>query len=222
MLSSVIKYLALSVLACASGGQKPPNGHHLLNQAEKLYQGAQSIHLMVEKVVKMELLNKTRISKGEMWITSGGKLRWETQSPNKQLIVINPKTVWLVDYPQSEEEPVAILKARQPKKSQPQALVTFLMGQGKISDSFRIKEFKKGAGEVAGVITLSPKESPSNIKTITLEISKGKPVIRSLKFVDDIGNETSLKFSEAAFDNGFEDKLFEFDPPKNSEITVVD
>src|SRR5690349_18363811 len=134
-------FLSLVIISCQAFAA--PKSASLLLSVEDRYKAAKSVKMSVSKTLKMKLLEKEKRSEGLIQIKKGGKLRWETTSPEHSLIVVGKRTVWIVDYPTDPEEKVAILKASNPKKSQPQAVVAFLLGEGRISDEFKVKSQKK-------------------------------------------------------------------------------
>lgn len=212
--------LAFSLILAspAFGGAAPSK---LLSQVENHYRQAKTVKMLVSKTLTMKLLEKEKKSEGLIQIKKGGKLRWETTSPDHSLIIVGKRTVWMVDYPADPEEKVAILKATNPKKSQPQAVVAFLMGEGQISDEFKVKSEKKDK-EGLTAINLSPRQSSDQVKWLTLFVDVQNKNIEKLKFEDTVGNLTELDFKEIQFDQPIDEKVFQFTPPPNGDVTVID
>jgi outer membrane lipoprotein-sorting protein len=192
----------------------------VLKGTEDHYRKAHTITMDVEKILNLKLLQKEKHSLGLIKIKSGGKLRWETLKPEHSLIVINSKVVWMVDYPSDPDEKITVLKANHPKKSQPQALVAFLIGQGRIGDSFKIKSELKKAEKTE--IQLVPKSGDDPFHWLKLVIDSKAKTIEKVYFEDAVGNLTELDFSKIIFDSEIDGELFKFSPPKNSQVTVID
>jgi outer membrane lipoprotein carrier protein len=174
----------------------------------------------VNKTVTLKLLEKVKKSSGDIQVKKGGRLRWETKEPDHSLIVVNKEAVWLVDYPAEPEEKVAVLKAQNPKKSQPQALVAFLLGQGHITDEFTVK----GEALKGDTITynLKPKDKQSQVSSLMVVVNKKAKSIDRITFEDSVGNLTDLEFKSISFDEKVDDELFKFVPPKGSDVTIID
>jgi outer membrane lipoprotein carrier protein len=217
MRKTILGALFVSLASPAFGAVK---NSKLLTQVEDRYRAAKTVKMVVNKTLKMKLLEKEKRSEGLIQIKKGGKLRWETTSPEHSLIVVGKRAVWIVDYPADPEERIAILKATNPKKSQPQAVVAFLMGEGHISDEFRVKSEKKGEGGLTDV-HLVPKLKTEQVRWLTLSVGAEKN-IEKLSFEDTVGNITELTFKEIVFDSPMENKVFEFTPPENADVTVID
>ena len=192
----------------------------LLKEVEEHYRAAHTIKMTVNKIIKLKLLQKEKQSDGVISIKRGGKLRWETQSPEHSMVLADGKFIWLVDYPAEQDEKVHIIKATNPRKSQPHAIVAFLLGQGRISDDFAvISETPEEAG--VSKLDLQPRENIDQVQWLTLFINKDDRSITKLNFEDSIGNITELSFKDIQFDKELDKKTFSFKPPKGAELTVL-
>lgn len=193
----------------------------LLKEVEDHYRNADSIKMDVSKKLKLKLLQKEKKSSGLIHVKKGGRFRWETKEPEHSLILVDGKFVWLVDYPPDKDEKLTILKAANPKRSQPHALVAFLMGKGHISDEFKVKEENQiGKGRVR--LSLEPKDKNSQIEKLQLILNPDKKTIDEVSFDDSVGNTTYVEFSNIEFDKEISESLFKFVPPKDAEVTIID
>jgi len=214
--------LALCVLApqILRGGESKPKSNPLLGEIEAHYRTAKSVKMGVDKLVKLKLLDKEKKSKGTIQIKRGGKLRWETETPDHSLVLVDGRVIWLVDFPADAEEKPSVIKATNPRKSQPHAVVAFLMGQGKISDDFAVvSQTSEGPGEFK--LDLKPRQNVDQVQWLTLYVDKGDRSIDKLSFEDSIGNVTELKFKNIEFDKEIKSEVFKFKPPKNADVTVI-
>jgi outer membrane lipoprotein carrier protein len=194
----------------------------LLREVENQYRNAKTVKMEVSKTLTMNLLKKEKKSKGRILIKAGGKLRWDTDEPTKSLVLMDGKTIWLVDYPSDPDEKISVLKARNPKKSQPHTVVAFLMGKGHISDDYLVDgKIEKGAAGTK-VITLKSKSPEPQVKNLKLHVAESNKAITAISFDDLLGNSTTLEFSGIAFNEEIDNKVFQFKPPKNSEVTPID
>ncbi|MDZ4677205.1 MAG: outer membrane lipoprotein carrier protein LolA [Oligoflexia bacterium] len=216
-LTIIIATVVMTVLFF-SNAQAKTSKH--LREVEDRYRNTQTVKMHVSKTVKSQLLDKVKTSQGEIQVKKGGRLRWETTEPDHSLIVVNKDAVWLVDFPTEKDEKIAVLKAQQPKKSQPQALVAFLMGQGHITSDFVSKSETTNGDSVS--YNLKPKDKQAQVIWLTVVVNKKTKTIETIMFEDTISNTTTLEFSDIKFDLPMEDELFKFIPPKNSDVTLID
>jgi len=119
-----------------------------------------------------------------------------------------------------EDEKPNIIKATNPKKTQPHQVVAFLLGQGKISNDFNVTE-EKSLDSKNVRLELKPKSSEDEVKGLTLVLDKNKKEIEKLSFKDSVGNITELEFTDIQFDKEMDKAVFKFTPPKGVEITVL-
>lgn len=192
----------------------------LLNDVEKHYRDAQSVKMDVTKTLKLSLLDQEKKSEGTIKIKKGGLLRWESMAPTHTLVLADGKYIWLVDYAQGEDEKPNIIKATNPKKTQPHQVVAFLLGQGKISSDFIVTE-EKSLDPHNTKLELKPKSEEDEVKWLTLVVDKDKKEIEKLSFQDSVGNITELDFKNVQFDTEMNKAVFKYSPPKGAEITVL-
>jgi outer membrane lipoprotein carrier protein len=176
--------------------------------------------MAVTKILKLPLLDKEKTSQGVIQIKRGGFLKWETEEPNHSLVVSDGKYIWLVDYMAGEEEKPNIIKAANPKKSQPHAVVALLLGQGRMSDDFKVVGEKKVDSSLVQ-LELKPKHDLDQVHWLKLTINKDKNEIEKTSFEDAVGNITELSFNKIEFDSEIDSKVFKFVPPKGADITVL-
>ncbi len=149
-----------------------------------------------------------------------GRFRWETTEPDHSLVLADGKNLWLVDYPREEDEKPNIIKAANPKHSQPHAVVAFLLSEGKISDDFSVTKEEGKDGDLVS-LSLKPKDKASQIHWLKLSVNKSESEIEKISFEDTVGNITDLSFKNIRFDQKLEDSQFKFKAPKGADVTVI-
>ncbi len=188
---------------------------------EKKYQSANTIQMDVLKKLRIPLLEKEKLSEGTIKIMKGGKFKWEVTKPDHSMVLLTPAAVWAVDYPREEGEKVSVIKSRKPKKNQSPAIVTFLMGQGSLSKSFKILSAVKAGGDT-DKIELEAKSKNEAVKNMTVIVNRKEVIIEKINFEDSVGNLTELEFSNVKFDEKFEKTEFKLSLPKNADVNIVD
>ncbi len=215
-----MRFSIISLIILAFWLSVGAKGTNHLQSVEKAYRDAKTVSMKVNKTIRMELLQKETKSKGKMVIKKGGLLRWDVEGPEKSLVLMDGKVIWMVTYPSDPEEKVSVIKANNPKKSQPHAVIAFLMGKGKISDEFKVLSEKKQGADLVE-ISLKAKQEEAQIPVLTLVVHAKKNTIESVTYQDAMGNETELSFSDIEFDKELGEKTFQFSPPENADINVI-
>ena len=68
------------------------------------------------------------------------------------------------------------------------------------------------------LLLLIPLEKNTILNPIQITVDKSKFYILQVNFDDVLGNSTSVKFSNILINNGFSDKMFQFQPPAGVSI----
>lgn len=207
----------LVILGTTAWAAKKSSGP--LAAIESRYRNSTSVLMQVEKTVKIKLLDKTTASSGKIYI-SPGKFRWDTEVPEKSMVLMKGNQVWMVDYPAQSEEAVRVLKAKNFKKTKPHALIAFLMGQGRLSDNYSVAQEE----DVSGVkkLHLKPKQADDQLVSVIIQLATGKKSeISKITFEDTLGSTTELVFTEVQFNKPLKKGLFKFEQPKNSVVTEL-
>ncbi|MCX2833653.1 outer membrane lipoprotein chaperone LolA [Microbulbifer thermotolerans] len=144
-------------------------------------------------------------SSGKFSVQRPGKLRWETGEPFSQLLVTNNKQLWLYD---PDLEQVTIRPVDKRMKETP----ALLLG-GKVEEirsSFSVKAAK-------GAYQLTPKNGSAPFKSMEIRFGKnGLPSAMSVR--DGMGQTTKIKFSGVQANPKLAASLFNFKPPKGTDI----
>lgn len=192
-----------------------------LKTLDARYQSAKSIAMDVERNLIMGMLGKEKKAKGTL-LLSKGRMRMELNDPEKSLIVIDGKTLWVADYPPAEfkNAAVQVLKGKvSSKKGASQGFVG-LLTRGGVLSQFNVTGALTDRGG-RSVYFLQPKAATVEFKRAQLTISADQNSIESLQFWDERDNETKLTFSNVKFDQKVDAKTFEFTPPENADVTSI-
>lgn len=178
------------------------------------------ITMDVKSEVTQALLERTKTYSGKIYLAPGGMFKMEVLLPNKHMVLMNGKNIWVVDYPLDEtQDKVQILHSKSAKNLKNQAFLSIFQGVGKLKKNFKIESSIGKNDEIT--YKLTPKNKGDQIDRIELKVDPQSELISSLSFWDSIGNQTQLQFSEQDFESKTPPKTFQFKPPKNSSITYL-
>lgn len=190
-----------------------------LEAAFQKYKKAKTLKVGVKKSLKSEFRPKETIYAGSISI-QGNKLRWETETPEKSLILIDDSTVWTVSYPPADfDVPVQVTKSKIAKSSEDRLLLSTLLGTKNVFDSYKVaKKSEKDGIETYELEALKPTPQVQNLK---IGIDTKKKEITRAEYQDELGNITKLEFEKLQIDPSFKKNHFKFVAPKNSQITEL-
>lgn len=173
-----------------SASSKPADPLRPLKDTLIRIQKSKMVDFRLEKKVTSEVLQTEKTFTGRAYL-AGPLFRFETSKPEKSLVVFDGKTLWIVQYPDKElGGPTQVLKGRLQGKQKDQMILTELLTQGKLLQSFEIK--KTGEEKNVAFYEGEPKEKSLNLKKVAVKIDIKKKTIAALEYVDDVGNKTAL------------------------------
>ena len=147
-------------------------------------------------------------SSGTFYLKRPGKLRWEYDPPNQQIIVADGKRIWLHDI---ELDQVSHRSQRAALAGTPAQL---LSDTGEISAHFEILEL----GEQAGMswLELRPKGDDSQFNSLRLALQDKQ--LKQMVMSDNFGQTTRFVFSHMRRNPSLDPELFIFHAPPSIDI----
>ena len=146
-------------------------------------------------------------SNGKVWIKRPGYFRWQVQSPQSSLLIVNPTTVWNYD------EDLAQATKQPLNKAQGLNAANFLSGD---TDSL-VKQFAISAQQKGQAITftLLPKQ-----KTFfeSMQLTFTGKILTQMDTQNAIGQHSVFVFSQIKYNQSLSAKLFKFVPPKGVDV----
>lgn len=150
---------------------------------------------------------KTTSFSGTMAVQRQNQFRWHTKSPAEQLIVANGDTLWVYDKDLSQATKQSVSN----KIGDTPALL--LSGDpAQIAKSFSVSQ----PNASKNYYVLKPKSGSANFKDLSLSFNGGKPVMMVLN--DNLGQTTTIKFSNITINGKIAGSQFTFTPPKGTDI----
>ena len=158
-------------------------------------------------------LGRTRTRAGRLFFQAPGRMRWEYDGPEPQLIVADGKQLWF-HRPERRQVVVQPMDAAFTR----QTPLLFLLGRGDFAAEFTWdeRELAPGAGGLVSV-ALRPRIEAPDLSRLVLEVGGGCRLVGTI-VEDAFGNVTHLVFSGERANTGLDAGLFRFDPPKGTDV----
>jgi len=183
-----------------------------VKQLESLMSNFSNYSAQFEQFTKDQQGRKGEVSKGRMSVLRPNKFYWETITPFAQLIVSDGKYIWIYD------EDLEQATRKQVKADETNGAALILNGNvAALNRKFTISQLIDRGDEK--LFELAPK-TESNFESIQL-FFVGK-TLQELMLTDILGKQTSILLSNAQLNQTFESSLFEFEPPKGTDIMIDD
>lgn len=174
---------------------------------EKHYQHVPDLTAKVTQKNILKALGKTQIYEGTLQIKKPGKLKLEYK--NGQVIVVNGADA-LIYTPKSRQ----VVKKTFSDFQQMNIPVAFLLGAAHIRDDFKPRQ---PDSKKPRAFELVPKKQGAVMKKLNLEVTETGRIVK-LTILDKSGNATELTFNDVNEGVGLNDAVFEFTPPKGTNI----
>ena len=163
----------------------------------------------------LKALDMTDSAIGRVFIKRPGRMRWEYDTPDKQVIVSDGETLWIH---RPDDNQVMIGKA--PAFFRGGRGAAFLSDITQIQTHFNIA-LATSDESLAYLLSLVPKTPTEEVKTVTLAVSKDNFDVLRVTTCNAYDDETQLVFSDLRFYDDLDDALFVFSPPKGAEILKI-
>ena len=144
---------------------------------------------------------------GQLWLARPGRFRWSFETPYPQLMLSDGENIWLYD---PDLEQATVRPARAALSGTPAELLT--QNQG-VLDQFRLEVLPTEGG--ASGLRLIPRDE-GDFQSVDLWLRQGVP--QKLRFRDQLGGETTVRFSEIKVNPHTDAEQFKFDPPQGTEV----
>ncbi|ACJ20258.1 outer membrane lipoprotein chaperone LolA [Coxiella burnetii] len=148
-------------------------------------------------------------SHGRVMIMRPGRFRWETDSPTKQIIITNGKTLWVydVDLSQATQQPLA-----QKTNINPASLLS-----GSVKDLKQKFTITISPTSDAATFQLVPRLGKSlNFNWIRLKFSKKQ--LTEMTVLNNLDERSIFQFSQIKVNAPLSSTLFEFKPSRGIDV----
>jgi len=200
--------------AGAEAGRAAAPVAELLRCVQARYGSLRDLQADFSQESRVASLGRPRTRAGRLFFQTPGRMRWEYDGPDPQLIVADGTQLWFY---RSERRQVVV----QPMGAAftRQTPLLFLFGRGDFSAEFtwEERELAPVAGEAVSV-ALRPRVEAPDLSRLVLEVAAGECRLTGTVVEDAFGNVTRLVFSGERANTGLDAALFRFDPPRGAEV----
>ncbi len=186
---------------------------------DSAYQKAKTVSMNIKKSIKSQLIDSHASSSGKV-LFSKGRMRMELNDPDKSLVVIDKKHIWVVNYPSGEfkNSALQVLKAEISSKKGRSQNFLGLLTQGGVLKYFNVSGLMKLSDEEK-IFFLQPNDATVEFKRAQMVLNPKTKRITGLRYWDELDNETVFEFSNIKFDVKLDEKNFNFELPEGADLT---
>lgn len=212
VLSVALVFSAPPAAGAETGGAQTPSA--LLRCVQARYGGLSDLTAAFVQESRVASLGRNRNRTGRLFFQAPGRMRWEYEAPELQLVVADGTQLWF-HRPERKQVVVQPMDAAFTR----QTPLLFLFGRGDFAAEFTWdeRELAPGAGGLVS-IALRPRVEAQDLSRLVLEVVSGECRLAGTIVEDAFGNVTHLVFSGERADTGLDAGLFRFAPPRGTEV----
>lgn len=154
---------------------------------------------------------ETEERKGRIWFKQPSLVRWETINPEPELLIVGKEAVW--NYFENEE---LAIKYRANQLFNSKTMIKFLSGKANLKEDFQVED--QGDDRGLAKLRLVPFEPETGMVLAYIWVDRKSGLLQQVLIVDFYGNGNMVTLSEVELNEGADDAIFEFTPPKGVDV----
>lgn len=179
----------------------------IINKTIEKYENLNSFYAEFNQILCDEVSGTCSNFEGKIYFLRPNFFRMEMESP-KQIYVGDSVSLWV--YLPEKNRAIRQSLGQMPFQINPDI---FLKDYEK-----RFNAELTDEDENSVQITLTPKDKTDIYEKIIIKILKGKFEIAAITIIDEIGSESKFNFDKIEINKKISKKLFDFNPPKGTQI----
>ncbi|MEW6380548.1 MAG: outer membrane lipoprotein chaperone LolA [bacterium] len=202
------------------GGPQAVKAEPVVRRVQEWYDKLTDLQADFRQKSFSQTLNTTTEARGKIYFKKPNLMKWDYESPEKQIYVINQKDFWWY-----VPEDAQVVKRKASTVLQDTTPLSFLSGLGNLQQSFIISLADGGSQpDDSGVVLLNlvPRRAQANIKKMQLKLEARELGITGIILVDPYGNTNDIDFLHLQRNQGLADTIFHFVPPRGVEVIDED
>jgi outer membrane lipoprotein carrier protein len=202
---------ALVALLLFVGADAPDDAAKTLAAVQKRYDAVRDLRAGFVQNSFSPALGKETESRGTVVVQRPGKMRWEYAAPDGRVIVLDGTAIRVWN-PEEKQLQIAGLA----KSGVSPTALSFLMGQGSLTDSFTASPQSEPGRTDRGLL-LKPK-GDAGFESLVLWLEPKTLQLRESVVVDLFGNRTRVRFDGISENAGVPASSFDLAAPPGAEV----
>ena len=198
-----------------ASAESDPALDQILEGMEKKYANSSfSATFLQESTIKaMEL---TDFASGKVYVRHPGKMRWEYEKPDRQIIITDGYKLWIY-----RPEDNQVMTGAAPEFFRDGKGASFLSDIKLLRQKFDI-EFLEEEKSLFHELILTPREKNMDVARIRLSVSMSTFTVMRVITYNFYGDETRIELLNSKFGMNLDDELFSFKIPEGVDVLKID
>lgn len=180
----------------------------IVEKIQRRYEFIQAFQAEFTQELTVAASRESEVRRGILYFRHPGLIRWETVSPEPELLIVGSEVVW--NY--FEDEEIAYRYAVEDVLGSATVL-KILSGQARLDDDFLTEvDLAEDAG--ATVIRLRPRIPEPSLVEATIWVDPATFLLQQVVALDFYGNTNQVALHDLRLDPDLDPSLFKFTPPE--------
>ncbi|PTN37148.1 outer-membrane lipoprotein carrier protein LolA [Desulfonatronum sp. SC1] len=180
----------------------------IVGKIQRQYESIQSFQAEFTQELTVAASRESEERRGILYFRHPGLIRWETISPEPELLIVGPEVVW--NY--FEDEHIAYRYAVEDVLGSATVL-KILSGQARLDEDF-LTEVDLAEDTADLVIRLRPRVPEPSLVEATMWVDPETFLLQQVLAVDFYGNTNKIALQDLRLDPDLDPALFKFTPPE--------
>lgn len=190
----------------------------LLDGIEQRYSGS-GVTARFFQISTIKAMDVTDTADGKVFIKRPGRMKWEYEKPERQVILTDGNTLWI--YRPADNQ---VMTGKAPTYFGEGKGVGFLSDIHLIREKFEVTPLPAPDGADPGLtwLKLIPKEPKPDLAEVRLGVSTETKAIARVATYNAYGDETRIELHNQAFDQNIDESVFRFEIPPGADIVKME
>ena len=185
----------------------------VVRKVQDRYDQTQNFAADFTQEMRIEAGGQVIKSSGKVWFQRPGRMHWEYVAPEKQTIIADGTTLWIVQPADNQ-----VLKAPLQNAFESRTPVSFLLGVARIEKDFRATLLSPG-DEGRLRLQLDPaKAEDGAVGSLILDVAPDTYDVEAATIRDPLGNTTRVALVDVKRNGGVDESLFRFERPSGMDV----
>lgn len=187
----------------------------VIEKIQNRYKDINDFYAIFRQEQPVKSIDKVQINLGELWVKKPGKIRWNYNKPKNEQIISDGNFLWYFDVDEKY-----VVKRDIKEFGHETNIISTLSDLNNLKKIFKIKIYSSTEDNIKYyLVELIPLESEDDsINKQRIAVNMENLLIEKMYIHDAFGNISTIKFSNIKVNEGIKDSVFNFKPPKGTEV----